>query len=132
MADLHIEKIMPAADEDLAKWTECRFPEYEFHWKDLCYDYDTVPADPSWGGDPYRWTYKVPLTWEPPPADYWMASVYSPALTRPPEDPYYPFPALHAVVFRGDKLAHDPNPQYGPEDQKGYSVVLRQTWWTRR
>lgn len=113
---------------DLAKLTECRWPHLRFYEEDCCYDFELVDADPAWGGDPQRWTYKVPKTFEPPTDGYWMASVASPRLKRPTEDPYYPMPALHAVVFKGDQLVHDPNPNYNVE----YDRIHMKSWWEER
>lgn len=127
LADLGIEQIAPPCDADLRKWTECRFPNVRFCYEDICTDFDLVEADPSWGGDAFRWVYKVPSDFEPPPVEYWMASVFSLGLQPPPEYPYYPFPGLHAVVMRGKDLAHDPNPRY--TNDMLYSPVLMKTWW---
>jgi hypothetical protein len=78
---------------------------------------------------PERWTYDLPETWEPPVDYHWLASIYSPRLKRPVEDPYYPLPALHMVVMKGPVMVHDPNPDYA--DQVPYEpTVVMQTWWT--
>lgn len=126
---LKIDKIMPPTDTDLAKFTACRWPAIQFHYEDLACDYElidgpSVPEHPH----PKRWSYAAPETFEPPPVEFWMATVFSPGLKRPVGDPYYPMPALHAVVMQGDKLAHDPNPNYTHSEL--YSPVVAKSWWT--
>lgn len=129
-ADLKLYDFLAMDEEDTAKWTECCRPELEFHSEDLGYDFELVDASPAWGGDPQRWTYKVRETYEPPPVEFWIASIFSPAVKRPMADPYYPMPALHAVVMRGNQIAHDPNPAY---DTVGHIPrVVMKSWWEPR
>ncbi len=115
-ADLKLYDFLAPDKDDTRKWTELVHPELEFHDEDCAYDFELIDADLAWGGDPQRWTYKVPDSFEAPTARFWIASVFSPGLTRPTTDPYYPMPALHAVVMRGKKLVHDPNPNYDHDE----------------
>jgi hypothetical protein len=133
--ELSIEDVQdggPPTDDDLVRWTRKHFPALAYQILDLGYDYDVVHGYPDCKGvGTGRWTYKVRETWEPPDASvtdgYWMATVPSQTLKRPIKDPYYPMPALHAVVMKGRECVHNPNPKnfLDPNPQ-----VIMQSWWT--
>lgn len=132
----------PADDADLEAWTVKNRPSLVFHHLDFAYDFEVVEGYPDIGdlGGTGRWSYKVPEEWEAPfdpgpwitpaPLDFWIASIPSPGLERPVEDPYYPMPALHAVVMYGKELVHDPHADY--ECPRKIETVERCSWWTRR
>lgn len=117
----------PPFTEDVLAWTKEHYPALEFHNVDLGFDYRLrdVPGIPE--GE-QRWHYRLRRKWEPPTDDYWIASVDSQGLMRPVEDPYYPMPALHAVVMKGRDLVHDPNDSYPLGSYK--PKVVMQSWWS--
>jgi hypothetical protein len=128
--DIETLRYPPPTDTDLAKWTSDTFDSIEYHYSDLAHNFRVVEGFPDVEGvGTGRWAYDLPEVWEPPTEDYWMASVCSLGLKRPVEDPYYPMPALHAVVMRGASLVHDPNAAYA--DRVPYEpTVVAQSWWT--
>lgn len=119
-----------ATDEKVKQWTEHGLPGWEYHSRDLAYNFrveEGYPDCPGVGAG--RWAYDLPDDYEPPPVEFWIATVYSPALKRPVEDSYYPMPALHACVFKGKELAHDPNPAYANYPPERTVVMLN--WFTK-
>lgn len=128
-AALNIDKIAPPNDDDLEKWTELVHPELEMHRVDHTFNYRLIPG-PSVPRHPHpeRWAYDIPDEVLAPTDGFWMASIYSPGLSRPVEDPYYGMAALHAVVFEGNTLVHDPNPKYTIGEY--VPRISRATWWT--
>lgn len=118
----------PPCGDDIRKWTEIAYPHLTFHYRDLCTNYRVVkgfPDVPNWRTGRWAWDDPDQDAWEPPPAEYWIASVHSQRLKRPVEDGYYPMPALHAVVMNGHKMVHDPNPKNGAYTP----IVCGQSWW---
>jgi hypothetical protein len=122
----------PPYPQDWFDWTQENVPHLVYTNKDLAYDYElrgSFPKTKDFGTK--RWTYKVNLQWEPPDASatggYWIATVPSQRLKRPVEDPYYPLPALHAVVMLDRECVHDPNPHNTLDPSP---LVIQQTWWT--
>jgi hypothetical protein len=114
----------PPYDDDIAEWTSKNLPGMYYHSRDLCTNYR---MDDETG----KWSYDYPTdSLVPPVAGFWMAAIPSPGLKLPPEDPYYPMPALHAVVFKGSRLYHDPNPKYKGHWVNKFPVVLRLNWWS--
>jgi hypothetical protein len=118
----------PPYDHNIADWTNENLPGLHYHSRDLCTNYRMVDED--------RWTYDYPMKpWEPPVPGLWMATIPSPGVRLPESDPYYPGPGLHAVVFDGDALFHDPNPRY-VDYWKKMDVwkipprVFRLNWWS--
>ncbi len=129
--DLGCRGLASPTDPDIDKLTELRWPGLESRHEDCAYDFEMVAVPLDWGGDlGVRWTYKVPGRWTPPTQGHWMASIFSPGLTRPKSDPYYPLPALHAVVMRGAEKVHDPHPDYA--DTELLSPVVMKYWWEPR
>ena len=94
--------------QEIVAYTKRWLPAWEYVSVDMGYDYDLVPM-PELGEGQSRWTYKLYPYEKPPTEGYWFASVPSKSLVRPPENDYYPLPALHFVVMKGDELAWDPN-----------------------
>lgn len=122
----------PPTDDNLREWTNLNMPDTEFHYRDLGFNYRVVEGYPDVEGvGTGRWAYDLPDEWDPPAADYWLASVNSLGLKRPVEDSYYPMPALHMVVMRGRDLVHDPNPKYAARMPYTPTVVA-QSWWTKK
>jgi hypothetical protein len=126
---LELLRYPPPCEADLRRWTAFHQPYREFHYADLSTNYrlvDGYPEAPGVGTS--RWAYDLcePGDYEPPEVEFWIASIPSPGLKLPVEDPYYPMPALHAVVMRGDTCVHDPNPDYriNPHPQ-----VVAAEWW---
>jgi hypothetical protein len=105
--------------QTIIDWTKQHLPHLEFHNRDLAYNYQVTKNE--------KWTYDVPKEWNPPTDEYWMAAVESRGLKRPDDDPYYPLPALHAVVMHGRELVHDPNPKY---QGLPLTPMVMQSWWT--
>lgn len=130
LESLHGERAGPC-DADLTKWTDRAMPHLEYRYEDCAYDYELVPG-PSTEKHPHpeRWTYKVPATFKPPPVQFWGATVWSPKLKHPIDSPWYGMPGLHMVVMEGDKMIHDPNPNYTHDEL--YSPVVAKSWWTAR
>lgn len=124
--DLDDLRFPPPTDADLLAWTE-QHTSLRYNFVDLGTNFRVVggfPDAPSVGTG--RWTYDLPAEWTPPPTEFWMATINSLGLERPVSDPYYPMPALHAVVMQGRKIAHDPNPAYAlPYDP----TVVAMSWW---
>jgi len=123
----------PPCSEDLDLWTRMHMPGYKYHNLDLGYDFEIVEGYPDCEGvGTGRWTYKVRDEWEPPDASatdgYWFGTIPSQRLVRPVSDPYYPMPALHAVVMRGRVCVHDPNPNNHLDP---HPRVLELSWWTK-
>lgn len=131
-----VRHLPPPSGADLMQWTREQRPDLEFTNVNLRYGYQTVPGPPgiaSWDG-PHafeRWHYSVRDEFEAPESDFdaWMATIHSPGLASTADDPYFPMPQLHAVVFSGRELAHDPNPAY--ECPRRTPQVLEMSWWTR-
>jgi len=131
--DIENIDLVHAYNSDIMKWTRDNRPDLDYHNIDLAQNFRAVDGFPEcefYGTQ--RYTYDLPDSWQPPTLGFWMASVYSPGLKRPVEDAYYPLPGLHAVVFQGDKLAHDPNPAYAdlPNDRYDDQMVMM-TWWEK-
>lgn len=105
--------------DDIVAWTQRNYPALEYVSIDLCTNYKAHED---------RWTYDLAdiNTIAPPTRGYWIASVPSLRLKRPPSDPYYPMPALHAIVMRGAAQVHDPNPNYGTPN---YSQIAASLYW---
>lgn len=110
--------------DEIQAWTALNFPELTVGEIDLAFNVE----EKSNG----RWAYEVPNTWEPPTGAYWMASVNSRNLQRPESDPYYPMPALHAIVMKGRQIAHDPNPNNPYMIGGSPERVVMQTFWTKK
>jgi hypothetical protein len=123
-------RLPPPSDSELMAWSKGAAPMLEFHNRDLATNYRIEEGyEDVEGVGTGRWAYDVPDEWEPPVPGFWLASVNSPGLKRPVEDPYYPMPALHMVVMCGRDMYHDPNPRYA--DLVPYEpTVVGQTWWT--
>lgn len=128
--EMGTERIASPHYSDVRKWTECRFPYLEYHYEDWSVNYrlvpgPSIPEHPS----PTRWAYDVPDEFEPPVEGYWMGTIHSLSLRAPLESAYYGMPGLHAVVMKGRKLVHDPNPHNVHE--KPPQLVMA-SWWTER
>jgi hypothetical protein len=116
----------PACIEDFKAWTSRFRPDLCVHERNLATNYRVVEGFPDYEGvGSGRWTYDIPETWEPPVDDWWIATVQSQSLKRPISDPYYPMPALHAVVMCGPDFVHDPNPR----NEQKMMPLIAQTWW---
>lgn len=129
--DLRGERSGPT-DYNLRVWTEENLPDHEYHYVDRARNYHLVPG-PSVPEHPYpeRWCYDVPEgPFLPPEPEYWIGVIFSLEITRPPEDPYYPMPGLHAVVMRGIEMVHDPHPR-NPWPRPTPPIVAM-SWWTTR
>lgn len=120
--DLDALRFPPPTTEDLLAWTQENTSFY-YNWADLGSNYRLVDLE----GIGERWTYDLPEEWTPPPVEFWMGTIFSPGLERDVSDPYYPMPALHAVVMRGRELIHDPNPAYEVPYEP---TVVGMSWWT--
>jgi hypothetical protein len=115
--------------EEICAWTKAEYPFLRYNERDLGFNWrmeGEYAVHPEWGTQ--RHAYDIPDTFEPPVEGYWKATIFSPGLTRPEDDPYYPMPGLHAVVFKGDELVHDPNPNYALGSYE--PRVVRLGWWT--
>lgn len=118
----------PPYTTDILRWTEETYPGLAYNNVDHGRNYRIVEGFPDVPGvGSGRWTYDLPDDYDPPPAEFWMATVFSPGLKRGVEDPYYPMPGLHAVVMQGKTLYHDPNPAY--ETPRDVTPVVMKTWW---
>lgn len=123
-------RLPPPCAQELLDWTKENAPTLEFHDVDLARNYRIEEGFPDVEGvGTGRWAYDVPDEWEPPVQGFWIAGVESLGLKRTVEDPYYPMPALHAVVMHGRTMFHDPNPKYA--DRVPYEPrVVTMEWWT--
>lgn len=125
----HYAHLQAASEADVRKLSELRWPHLEFHYRDVCENYHLVPGPSVYGHEwAERWAWDWPESWEPPHDGYWIATVASQTLQRPESDPYYGMPALHAVVMKGNRLAHDPNPR----NQFKMMPLAAMSWWTDR
>jgi hypothetical protein len=125
LESFHYDMLEAPSNEDERKLTECRWPHLEYHFRDLALN---LRLEECYGAGGERWHYDYPETWEPPVPGFWIASIESQSLKRPVTDPYYPMPALHAVVMHGRDLAHDPN----PNNEFRLTPMVGQSWWTKR
>lgn len=123
-------RLPPPAAPELLDWTKENTPALAFHNVDLATNFRLIDGYKDVKGvGPSRWAYDIPDTWEPPVRGFWIAGVNSLGLKRTEEDPYFPMPALHAVVMLGREMYHDPNPSYA--DRVPYEpTVVDKSWWT--
>lgn len=118
----------PPTMAEVEEWTERCRPALAFRYADLGQNFRLEGSGyeriPEWGRQ--RWTYDVAPYPGAPTEGLWMATVPSRGLSRPADDPYYPMPAMHCVVMRGDDIVHDPHPSY---ELAPYDEVHGMAWW---
>jgi hypothetical protein len=127
---LELLRYPPPCETVLRRWTAREQPYLQFHYTDLSTNYRLVEGYPDVPGvGTARWAYDVrePDDYDPPEAEFWIASIPSPVLKRPIEDSYYPMPALHAVVMQGRECVHDPHPDYAINPYPRVAAAAR---WT--
>lgn len=119
----------PPSSEMVMEWSKGELPHLDYHNVDYGTNYRIEEGYPDcqYVGTG-RWKYDLRPENEriKPTVEFWIASVNSLQLKRPICDPYYPMPALHAVVMQGDKLWHDPNPK-NPRDYE--PTIVMASWW---
>lgn len=127
--DLDDLRFPPPSDGELMAWSKRELPHLTFNNVDYGHNYRVVDGYPDCPGvGTGRWTYDLRPEDERinPTTEFWLASVNSLRLKRPVCDSYYPMPALHMVVMRGNEIWHDPNPK---NPRKYEPTVVMATWW---